>query len=200
MELIELPASTITANVQELENRFLSTKVDFRWARNNAVDDAIEILAKYGKEETISAMAEAEELDNSGWSDALIIQAMSELHALWIDTKVFIGRDDNLLNREIKVDDTWQMRFKQAMVGVLLAEGELMSYNASYYGWKEYGNIPSGEIVGVFNLRTDEWGEFHGTMAPKETYTGITAEVLYSSGVFRNFRYEADIATMMRSL
>lgn len=200
MELTELPASIIAANVEELENRFLTTKVDFRWARNNAVEDAIEVLAKYGKEETISAMAEAEDLDRSSWSDALIIQAMSELHALWVDTNVFIGRDDNLLNREVKVDDTWQMRFKQAMVGVLLAEGELMNHNASYYGWKEYDNIPNGEIVGVFNLRTDEWGLFEGTMAPEETHTGITAEVLYANGIFRNFRYEADLATMMRSL
>lgn len=200
MELTELPESTIAANVEELENLFLRTKIDFRWAMPKMVDDAIEILAKYGKETTILTMSEAEELAVTYYGDHLLVRTMSELYAMWIDPKVFIGRDDNLLSREIKIDDSWQARFKQSMTEILLDKGTLVSYDASYFSWEEYDNIPTAEIIGVFNLHTDEWGKFEGTFAPEQTHTGITAEVLYANGLFRRFRYETDLATIMREL
>ncbi|MBC9704903.1 MAG: hypothetical protein H9W81_07985 [Enterococcus sp.] len=200
MELPELPASVIAANVEELENLFLTSKKDFKWSSNRVIDEAIEILAKYGKSYTIAQMAEAEEVDTYCYEDSQVRRAMTELYAEWINPKTFITRDDNLLSREAKVEDSWQLRFKQAMVGMLLEKGQLMDYNANYYGWKAYEEITE-EVIGVFNLKTDEWGEFQGTFAsPNETYTGITAEVLYANGIFRNLRYEADIATMMREL
>lgn len=207
METIKKNSVKITKeNIETLENLFLSQKVDDNWLndyRENSgqtVDVAIATLSQYNNKLTIKEICNNEELDNESNYDAALIRIMTAVHSLWVDKKAIIERTDNMIDAPTEIN--WKTLFNHAVVKLVLAEGRLMSFNASYYGWGDYNSkLKNEDIVAVFNLQEDYWDEFEGTfVTSQDSHTGFKCEVMFNDGTFRELRFEGDMAEIIRKI
>lgn len=212
-ELKELSAEAANANVAVLEDIFLNANLDMKWldssysARDGQmVDVAIATLARYGNTVLLADVFEAEEMDHGSDWDARQMRAMTEIYALWVDKEAIVSREDNLLHAPNTAKPHWKDMFNHELAKLLVAKGTLMGYNRSIYGWEDWDQRSvEGDklknVVAVFNVKEDHWGEFAGTFATDDdSRTGFTAQVMYANGTFRDLRYEATLAQVMKEL
>lgn len=205
---------TVEANAETLTDLYLQADLklswlDERWFESGGtqmLDTAIATLAKYGKLKTLSEIIEAESIDPTRTNNynANLVATMAELHALWIDTAYFTDRPDNLLNVAGRSEELTPVgrldRYHRAVAEIVVANGRLMRFDESYYGWTDWDGKKE-KIVAAFDLDEDYWEEFNGTFATEiDSRSGFTLHVLYEDGIFRKLRYEAEIGEIMREL
>jgi hypothetical protein len=206
-----LDPAIVEENTETLTDLYLKAEMNLWWLNDRwagtmqMLDTAIATLAKYGNSKTLPEIIEAESLDPTR-SDypAYLIATMSAMHALWIDTTYFVARPDNLLNvagrSEELTKEGRKDRYHRAVAEVVIANGRLMKFDESYYGWTDWDGKKE-KIVAAFDLTEDYWEEFNGTFASEiDSRSGFTLHVLYEDGIFRKLRYEAEIGEIMREL
>lgn len=207
--LKKLPAKAVKENTETLENLFLNCKLDFSWLDSSysrdgqIVDIAIATLAKYGNKVLLADVFKEEELEHESNYDAMIIKAITDIYSLWVDKKAIIAREDNLLNTPDMTNPHWKAMFLHEVSKLMTSKGKLMAHYRSSYGWEDYmrGADKLPEVVAVFNVKEDYWGEFQGTFATDDDEkTGFTAHVMFKDGSFRDLRHEAGISQLMNEL
>jgi hypothetical protein len=212
-KLKELSASAVKANVAVLEDLFLRANLKMDWIDSSysvreaqLVDVAIATLARYGNTVLLSDVFEAEEMEYGNNWDARQMRAMTELYAIWVDKTAIISRKDNLLNAPDMINPHWKAMFNHELAKLIITKGKLMGYHRSTYGWEDFEQYlgvgrKSASVVAVFNVKEDHWGEFSGTfVTDDDSRTGFTAHVMYADGTFRDLRYEATLADVMKEL
>lgn len=130
------------------------------------------------------------------------VTMLGEFYSLHVDLEAIKARSDNLLT-SVPTDDGWRSRFDRALAQLLAQEGKPVSLDSSFYGWEDHSKNPHewGHMVGVFDIQEDSWAEFAGTFASThDHFTGITADVVYSSGYSRKARMEGTLGEIMRRL
>jgi hypothetical protein len=212
-KLKELSAKAVKANTAALEDLFLSANLDMKWLDNSystreaqTVDVAIATLARYGNTVLLSDVFEAEEMDHGNNWDARQMRAMTEIYAIWVDKEAIVSREDNLLNEPDMTAPHWKAMFNHELAKLIVAKGKLMGFHRSIYGWADWNQrYAEGEdlknVVAVFNVKEDHWGEFSGTFVTEDdTHSGFNAHVMYADGTFRDLRYEASLGDVMKEL
>jgi hypothetical protein len=209
-KLKKLPAKAVKENVAVLEDLFLNCKLDFSWLDSSysardaqIVDIAIATLAQYGNNVILADVFKDEELDHGCNYDSMTIKALTDIYSLWVDKKAIIAREDNLLNSPDMTNPHWKKMFDHELAKLMTSKGKLMAHYRSVYGWEDYirGENKLPEIVAVFNVKSDYWGEFSGTFVTEDdSKSGFTAHVMFKDGMFRDLRYEAGISEIMNEL
>lgn len=209
-KLKKLSAKTVKENIVVLEDLFLNTKLDFSWLDSSysardaqIVDIAIATLAQYGNTVILADVFHDEELDHESNYDSMTIKAITDIYSMWVDKKAIIAREDNLLNSPDMTNPHWKAMFRHELAKLMATKGKLMAHYRSVYGWEDYirgdGKLP--EVVAVFNVKEDYWGEFQGTFVTEnDEKTGFTAHVMFKDGTFRDLRHEAGISQLMNEL
>lgn len=209
--LKKLPAETIKDNTAVLEELFLNANIDTSYLDDSPstedkqiIDVAIATLAQYGNTVTIAEILATEEITHTYNYESYLIQALTDIYALWVDKEAIIARDDNVLRKpgDNNAAD-WKARFNYELAKLVAAKGKLMAYYRTGYGWEDYetnrATLP--KVVAAFNVKEDYWDEFAGTFATEDdTRTGFTAHVMYSDGTFRDLRYEGNLAQVMKEI
>lgn len=212
-KLKELPAKAVKANTAALEDLFLNADLNMDWIDSSysareaqMVDVAIATLARYGNTVLLADVFEAEEMDHGNDWDARQMRAMTEIYAIWVDKEVIVSREDNLLTAPDMSKPHWKAMFNHELAKLLVAKGKLMGYHRSIYGWEDWNQrFAEGSevknVVAVFHVKEDHWGEFSGTfVTDDDSRSGFTAQVMYANGTFRELRYEATLAEVMKEL
>lgn len=209
-----LDEATVEQNAETLTEIYVNGELDLPWLNDKwfesggtqILDTAIAVLSKYGPKKTIGEIIEAESIDPTSISNysTNLVATMTALHSRWIDNDYFIARPDNLLNSvgrsESSTEEGRKDRFNRAVAEIVVANGRLMRFDESFYGWTDWDSKKE-KIIAAFDLQTDRWEEFNGTFASEvDSRSGFTLHVLYEDGVFRKLRYEAEIGEIMRSL
>lgn len=169
-------------------------------------EEAIDILARHGNTKTIQEIFRSEGIDPTSYklrrSDLPL--TLIKAHALWVDTKTFADRPDNLLNPDARstesTDEGRQDRYDRDIAAIVAAEGSAVDIKDDYYGWHDF-NAKDEPIVAAFDLDEDHWNEFNGTFnEDDDSHSGYSMTVLTESGEFRKLRYEANIGEIMRQV
>jgi hypothetical protein len=212
-KLKELSAKAVKANVAALEDLFLNANLDMAWIDSSyskreaqMVDVAIATLARYGNAVLLADVFEVEEMDHGNDWDARQMRAMTEIYAIWVDKEAIVSREDNLLNAPDMTNPHWKNMFNHELAKLIAAKGKLMGFHRSIYGWEDWNQrFNEGKqfknVVAVFNVKEDHWGEFSGTFVTEDdSHSGFNAQVMYADGTFRDLRYEATLAEVMTEL
>lgn len=212
-KLKALSAKAAKANIVVLEDLFLNANLDMAWIDSSysareaqMVDVAIATLARYGNTVLLADVFEEEEMDHGNDWDARQMRAMTEIYAIWVDKEAMVNREDNLLNAPDMSAPHWKAMFNHELAKLVVAKGKLMGYHRSIYGWEDWNQrFNEGKqlnnVVAVFSVKEDHWGEFSGTfVTDDDSRSGFTAQVMYKDGTFRELRYEATLAEVMKEL
>jgi hypothetical protein len=213
MPLKKLPAKTVKQNTAVLEDLFLNANLDMDWIDSSyslreaqLVDVAIATLAQYGNTVLLADVFEEEEMDHGNNWDARQMRAMTEIYTLWVDKAAIVSREDNLLNEPDKATSNWKALFNYELSKLVVAKGKLMGFHQSIYGWQDWDQrYAEGKefknVVAVFNLKEDHWGEFSGSFVTEDdSKTGFTCHIMYADGTFRYLRYEGSLGDVMKEL
>lgn len=205
----KLPAKQTKENIEELNTLlFESGKVNTNWTTvyddyplDKITENVIKSLAKYGNGVLLADIIEAEGYDATDDVDSLGIRLMTDIYAQWIDTAVFIKRDDNLLNAPVMETPRWKPLFDHELAKLVVERGTLMAHRTTFYNWEEnfLHNKTMPPVVALFNLHKKEWEEFAGDNLDTR-HTGYQAHVLHEDGTFRNVRYEVEMDEVMELL
>jgi hypothetical protein len=208
--LKKLPAKAVTENTAVLEDLFLNANLDtsylddsFSTRDKQIIDVAIATLAQYGNTVTIKEILDAEEITHDYNYDSYLIQALTDIYALWVDKEAIINRQDNVLRKPDRSTAHWKELFNYELSKLIVKKGTLMAHYRTAYGWQDYqsGKTKFPEAVAAFSVKEDYWDEFAGTFVTEDdSRTGFTCHVMFSNGIFRDFRYEGSLAQVMKEL
>lgn len=212
-KLKALAAKTVEANIAVLEDLFLNANLDMSWLDSayntreaQTVDVAIATLARYGNTVLLADVFEEEEMDHGNNWDSRQMRAMAEIYAIWVGKEAIVNREDNLLNAPDMTNPHWKAMFNHELAKLIVAKGKLMGFHRSIYGWEDWNQrFNEGKqfknVVAVFNVKEDHWGEFAGSFATDDdSRSGFNAQVMFADGTFRDLRYEASLGDVMREL
>lgn len=191
--LRRLPKSARTSNANELKKLIAESEKDFTKISSDPyiMQDAIEILAKYGNRVLLSDVLRKEGLHRlfaSSWS---IVAMLTEIYALWIDQEAIISRPDNLLNQSFDKDN-WRAAVKPVLAHFLIQYGSVLDYRQTEIGKIDYSERRI-KVLAAFDLR--EYPLI--SRSEEDTRTSITAHVLLSDGRMRNIFFEGSIADLL---
>ena len=145
---------------------------------------------------------------HNGTGDIQTLRIIEALYPHWYDKKGLIEREDNVLNWQLDPDD-WRIGYKKSLAELISSKGSPVSLSASYYSWVDYDLLAYSDFdkpvrdkaVAVSNIREDYWSEFNGTFnTDDDSHSGMVADVLYSTGISRQVRYEGNLREIMNDL
>ena len=141
-------------------------------------------------------------------NDLQTLRIVEALYPHWYDKQGLIEREDNVLNWQLDPDD-WRIGYKMSLAELISSKGSPIALSASYYSWVDYDLLAYSDFdkpvrdkaVAVFNIREDYWSEFNGTFnTDDDSHSGMVADVLYSTGLFRKVRYEGNLREIMNDM
>lgn len=150
------------------------------------------------------SVIEIERVSDTDYHTMLTIQG---LYRAWVDMPALIAREDNILGWEGVAED-WRIGYQKSMSDTIVKHGLPARLYASYYGWADYDLVFAHQegkhthpIVGVFDVQEDYWHEFNGTFCTDDdSHSGMVAEVVFSNGTARKYRYEGSLGETMRHM
>lgn len=193
----------------KLENAYMAGEVkqiiQFSPSHINHVDEAIETLASLPRRDfTIEELVEFAEEHFYIRFNRSDISAIDAFYPLYADMEAIASRPDNLLN--MGETDSWVTRFHMAVAKMLAVHGSPVKPVPSSFGWEDdywagETKLPSPEdVIAVFNVTEDAWGDFAGTFADDDKKTGMSADFVYKNGYSRRIRCEGTIMEIMQKL
>lgn len=189
----------------KLEEAYLNGKVKpIQFSRNHKgfIDDTIELLASLPSQNfTIHELVEYAEDNLYIRFESSDISAIDAFYPYYVDLEAVKARPDNLLNMPTNI--SWVTRFHIAVAQMLLpVHGKPVKILDKTYGWED-DSAPMPEprdVIAVFNVQEDEWGDFTGTFSGIEPKKGMSADFVYSNGYSRRLRFEGTIMEIMEKL
>lgn len=195
----------------ELDNLYLHGALDLDLER---LDEEFSSFPSSPVEVFISAFAK---LENRAMTLTEVMDALSDIpmnshnnhiyleafYKVWADFDAITARKDNLLNDLEKDCSDWKVGFNKALIEFLLTNGTAVVLSPDNFTWEDFFIDKSlmETPVAVFDLvESDDWVEFDDTISGTNTHYGITADVLYQSGLSRRVRVECDFGEIVRNI
>lgn len=127
------------------------------------------------------------------------------IYKVWVDfDSLVVNREDNILDPLGEdANPSWKVGYTKALVNYVLTQGHIVALNADTFMWEDFlfDKSTLGTPVAVFNMvEDDDWIEFVDTMSGNETFYGITADVMFDSGISRRLRVRGDFGEIVRSI
>lgn len=195
--------------VEELENAWLNNEVSLPQGMPTTTeyDLPVEVFTHAFAQLKRRDMTLAEVLDTKTFEDFNLQNLHTRAHIegfymIWSDLEALVAREDNVLN--IDTSSGWEAGYKLALAEYVVKNGKIMLLNPDHFMWDDYF-ITHDERnlfetpVGVYNVMEDAWEEFAGT-GHSDFFQGLTADVLYSSGVSRKVRAVGELGEIIREI
>lgn len=176
-----------------------SELVDFNYIcyGNPPIDEAIQRIASV-KDRSLTFNELMNVLSLSYRKNSDLVLTIDRLYPHWVDLEAVAARVDNVLTM---TPADWKDRLNSVLAEVIVTNGKAVRLSANVDGWEEWNTEIEGSPVAVFNVREDEWTEFNGTFNDDDdSHSGISAEVIYTSGYSREFRVEGSLREFMEMM
>lgn len=181
----------------ELEEIILQHDINVLGGKPKLIDETLAMLRKHDTAEDMLSIIKSEELDYDSPLDSAEVNLIASLIPYYYSgdsTKRY--EESNLLKRP--EGGTWKEHYEHALALLLADEGKLVRPGDTYYGWEDYHNAPTSEIVAIISAESTKWTEFNGTFVSEVDWRmGVEGEAIYRDGTYRKLRVEGDLAELI---
>lgn len=151
----------------------------------------------------------------SSWAaasaDSAYHTVFSEIHSMHVDVEALKNRSDNLLNVPDIPVEGWKSGYDHSSAKFLAQRGKASMFPSDYYFGRMDERFSTddykafrpelGEIVAMFKLEEETYGEFESTMSEESrTVTTVSAEVVFASGHCRDIYFEGTVGEFVRAI
>lgn len=170
------------------------------------VEEAVNLLAKYGSKYTPTEIFTAEPFDVLGASKGSLIKTFDDRYALealttqilesWLDPNDYVSRPDNLISEDSD-NGSWKDGFARAATEVVLGEG--IYVKRDLYDHSMATAYRTAVSVAAFNIRAVQWDGYDDSGDPAEL-SGYDVDVLTDSGELLIVRMECTAEDLMAGI
>lgn len=130
--------------------------------------------------------------------------ATAVLHDLIADVDALVARPDNLLH-PVQPGALWEAGYQNALARFLKVNARPVRLGADVFDWNDFSmnkkiRDEGAEIVAIFRVEEDEWHEFAGTDVQSDSFHGVRAQAVYSTGESRYVRWEGTFQEILGKL